>query len=471
MTGNRSFRNWIWASDSVWLVISMVLAWCLRYGPVLYRQSRSTIQPLAITLLGALLIWSVLWSVVELDGFRGEWRLAAVSSQLLMAASFVMATLLAAEYLLRVYVSRLALGYFGVLMLGGVILIRVAARCILCTKYRSGDLRRIVIVGNGPVAREAMAKIEQHPEMLCKVVGLLATSDASRDSLPTIPAAYVTSVGTCSIVELLQRHQVDELIFAMSRNGNAQVGELMDQCVKRGISVSVIPQPYELYLSAPELVDLDGLPILRLRHSLLLAADPAWKRVLDLVLAIPLLLAALPVIFVGACLLKVKKGEGISREERYGIHGQKFFLYRLNSPRKAKNLPIYELVMRHLSITELPQLFNVLRGEMSLVGPRPEGFESVRHYTDWHRQRLNVKPGMTGLAQVHGLREQNPIEDKTRYDLQYILRCSLFQDLSLLIQTLWTIGGRVTHLGNLNRPDQDASQPRPEPHSLAIGNH
>jgi lipopolysaccharide/colanic/teichoic acid biosynthesis glycosyltransferase len=108
-----------------------------------------------------------------------------------------------------------------------------------------------------------------------------------------------------------------------------------------------------------------------------------------------------------------------------------------------------------------------LLGQMSLVGPRPEGFENVRHYTDWHRQRLNVKPGMTGLAQVHGLRDQNPLEDKTRYDLQYILRRSLFQDVSLLLQTLWTLGGRLARLGNLRQRDPGPTPPQPASHSLA----
>jgi len=117
-------------------------------------------------------------------------------------------------------------------------------------------------------------------------------------------------------------------------------------------------------------------------------------------------------------------------------------MYRLNSDRHAVGLPFHEFVMQQSSFTELPQLLNVFRGEMSLVGPRPEGPEKVRHYSDWHRQRLSIRPGMTGLAQVHGLRDQNSSEDKTRYDLQYILHRSLFLDISLLLQTTWTLALR-----------------------------
>ncbi len=102
-------------------------------------------------------------------------------------------------------------------------------------------------------------------------------------------------------------------------------------------------------------------------------------------------------------------------------------------------------------LTELPQLLNVLRGEMSLVGPRPEGLERTRHYSDWHQRRLSVKPGMTGLAQVLGLREQNSSEDKTKYDLQYIFHRSPFQDISILLQTLWTIPLRLLDLRRWHR--------------------
>ena len=205
-----------------------------------------------------------------------------------------------------------------------------------------------------------------------------------------------------------------------------------------------MPQPYLLYLSKPELVDLGGLPLLQLKDAATgMPSNPIWKRVLDLALATCLLLLSLPVILVAAAILKAKKGRGFCRELRCGQHGKPFWIYRLNSERKASGLTRAELLMQHVSLTELPQLLNVLRGEMSLVGPRPEGLERANRYSDWHRQRLSVKPGMTGLAQVHGLRHQNSSEDKTRYDLQYIMRRSVFQDISLLLQTIWTLTGRL----------------------------
>jgi len=412
-----------------------------------------------------MLIWTILSSSLDLDGFRGGWRISAVASQQLLAVMIVMGILLAAGYLLRIYVSRLALAYFGLSTLVGLILIRMTARLILQARYRAGAVRRIVIVGSGPVAQEAASKIALHPETLCKVVGFLATQDASLELLAS-ETSTITNVSTSNMLDFLRTRQVDELVFAMTRNGNGRVAEFIDQCMKAEIAVSVVPQPYDLYVSKPELFDLGGLPILRLRHPLRLAANPAWKRMLDLFLAIAVLGPVVPVVFGAALLLKLKKGSAFCREERYGLHGKTFQLYRLNSPRNARNLPRYELIMQHLSVTELPQLWNVLRGDMSLVGPRPEGFESVRHYTDWHRQRFNVKPGMTGLAQVHGMRDQNRLEDKTRYDLQYILRRSLFQDVSLLLQTFWTLTGRLAHLGKLKDEISESPSAQPASHSL-----
>jgi lipopolysaccharide/colanic/teichoic acid biosynthesis glycosyltransferase len=100
-------------------------------------------------------------------------------------------------------------------------------------------------------------------------------------------------------------------------------------------------------------------------------------------------------------------------------------------------------MLEKLSLTELPQLWNTVRGEMSLVGPRPESPQRVQRYSEWQRQRLTVKPGITGLAQVHGLREQHSSEEKARFDLQYLLNPSPLSDISLLLQTIWTLAIRL----------------------------
>jgi lipopolysaccharide/colanic/teichoic acid biosynthesis glycosyltransferase len=451
MSGHRKLRRWVLLADLAWLGLSMLVAWLFRYGFAWRSQPHVTAQAFVLAFLGSCLIWIVLSSSLDISGGRVGWRIPAIISHLLLTVGMLMATLLAAAFLSRIYFSRLAIGYFFFVTLTGFILIRLLTRNALHAHNHGGAVRRIAVVGNGPVAHETAARFAQHPELRSKVVGFLSPDDTACLTPAAAPIG-VALVSACSVVDTLRNLNVDELVFASSRNADPRVAELMEQCAKSGIEISVVPQPYELYLSVPELVDLDGIPILRLRNSLWCAKERPWKRIMDVTFAVPLSLLSLPIILGAALVLKIHKGTGFCREERYGLHGRRFWICRLNSPRKGNNLPAYERILQHLSVTELPQLWNVLRGEMSLVGPRPEGFESVRHYTDWHRQRLNVNPGITGLAQVHGLRDHHALAEKTRYDLQYILHRSLFQDISLLLQTLWTLVGR---LGRLRRLQQE----------------
>jgi len=338
MNDFRGLYKRILASDLGWIVISMTLACLLRYGTASTELPRSVFMAFSVTLLGAALVWTILWSLLGLDGFRGGWRFPAIVCQLVLGVSIVMAAVLASGYLLRIYVSRLVVGSFGLLMLTGFILIRVAARSVLTMRYRSGAVRRVVIVGSGPIAQEAAAKIQRHPEALCKVVGFLSARDSALEVLATGAAPNIVNVRTCGIMDLLAQQKVDELIFTASQNGNAEVGELINQAVKNGFAVSVVPQPYELYLSTPELMDLDGLPILRLLHQTWDSSESVWKRTLDLVLATFLLIPSAPVIVSAACLLKMRKGKAFCREERCGKGGRPFWMYRLNSPRRK---PMY----------------------------------------------------------------------------------------------------------------------------------
>ena len=171
----------------------------------------------------------------------------------------------------------------------------------------------------------------------------------------------------------------------------------------------------------------------------------AAKRSADLVIATVLTLLASPIVLMAAANLIFSAKKPFKRELRCGLHGQPFLMWRINIDRDADDLSGLRLWLARLSLTELPQLLNVVLGNMSLVGPRPESPDRVKHYSEWQRQRLSAKPGLTGLAQVYGLREQHASEDKARFDLQYMLHWSPLLDLSLLLQTLWTVAIRIWH--------------------------
>ena len=451
----QAIRRFILLADLGWIVVAMVLACLLRHGWV-WNASVLTFVPHLVASLG---LWLLVSFLLEVDGFRGGWSYPAILSQLFVAILGLMVTLLAVAYFQREQAPHLALSYFALLLFVGFLLIRCAVRLHLKSLHRAGAVRRVVVVGSGPIARELAAKIARHPEMLCNVVGFLCPAEVATGSPFSSPNAIRTR--TFGVIDILRGHNVNEIILALPKPSHPEVLDLAARCRNHGIAVSLVPDPYELYLSKTQFLDLDGLPLLRLQDAVTVS-EPTWQRVVDLTVAICLAPLWVPVVLISSALLKYKKGHAFCRELRCGKHGNPFWMYRLNSERFASNLSRYELFLQHLSVTELPQLWNVLRGEMSLVGPRPESPEKVKHYSNWQRQRLNAKPGITGLAQVHGLRDQHPSEDKTRFDLQYMLNRSPFIDISLLLQTFWTLAGRTFQMRLFNsRPKVREEEHRP----------
>jgi lipopolysaccharide/colanic/teichoic acid biosynthesis glycosyltransferase len=436
----RIVGRWILLADLLWCVIAFMGAECLRYGRIWDLTNRRAIESLLPFLAATAAVWFLLSFLMKLDCFHGGWRFPAVVSHVFLAVLSLMFVLFSVGYLWREYVSRLVLVYFAVLLFVGFVGIRYLARQLLLARHQSGDVRRIMILGVDRIARELALKIKRHPEMVCKVVGFLSPQDDGRLIARDEKAAV--TVPTIGIADLLSAHRITDLMVALSRPSMPEVLNLAARCRERGISVSFVPQPYELYRFKPSLVDLDGIPILELRE---VTAPEAlmWKRSVDIVLGFVLGIIALPILVPAVGGLWWSKSRTFRWERRCGKRGQVFAMLRLNVDRDTSNSTQFERLLVGLSVTELPQLWNVLRGEMTLVGPRPDPPEKVNRYSEWEQQRLHVKPGMTGLAQVHGLRDQNSLEEKTRFDLQYILNPSVVSDASILLQTLWILATRL----------------------------
>jgi lipopolysaccharide/colanic/teichoic acid biosynthesis glycosyltransferase len=445
MTRRRALAYWILAVDLIYACLAMAVAVLLRYGlgwdaPLLSHAVRTH----GVQLLLALILWTLLSVWMELDGFsRGFW-LPAVISQVCLAVGTLMVLLLASDYLARDYVSRLVLIYFAVLLIPGLVGIRYSVQRFFLSRYLYGHVRRVVILGSDRVATELAKRIERHPELLCQVVGFLYPHDQAHSNSSMDASQRTCNVQTLEIVDLLRGYGVDELVLVDTDPARGEVLNLAARCRSLGIEVSLVPHLYELYLSRPDMVDLGGVPLLRLREPKVSGPSRAVKRVVDLALGSFLLILASPVIVVAGIIVRLAHGQAFRRELRCGQNGKSFWMYRLNVNRLPDGLTSREQFLHKLSISELPNLWNVLRGEMSLVGPRPESFDRAQHYSDWTRQRLNVKPGITGLAQVHGLRDQHSSDAKARFDLQYSLDQSLFGDLSLILQTVWTLCARIT---------------------------
>lgn len=441
----EQLRNRILAADLAWIPVGLASEQALCSG-LHCRHLPLGPSNFVVYVVCTIFAWVLLSENLHLDGFRGGWRLSSLVSHLLLAAGILIVLLLAIESASGRYIGRFTLSVFALFLMAGFLCIRgVALRCVL-RRSRNGDVHRVVILGSDRLAAELAAKFNRHPELLCKVIGFLCpgTEGAAVRTSPDQVAGSAT-VSTMEVIGLLQRLGVDQLVMAHNPASN-EILNLVALCRQQNIRVSLVPQPYDLYLSRPSLLDLGGVPLLQLGEMSPPASARVGKRFVDLALGLVLGAVAMPLIVVCGAALRLSTGRAFRWEKRVGWQGAEFPMLRLNVDRNPQGTSTFEEILCRFSISELPQFWNVLRGEMSLVGPRPEGPERAHFYSAWQQQRLSVKPGMTGLAQVHGLREEHPSEDKTRHDLQYMLHPSLLKDLSLLIETIWTLTSRLVTL-------------------------
>jgi lipopolysaccharide/colanic/teichoic acid biosynthesis glycosyltransferase len=438
----KAIRHIIFAADLMWIIFSAVVAWMLGAGSSLtLPHLRVAFHESMFLMTSAAIAWVFVFHRMKLDGFYGGYEASAVLSQLFTGIISLLVLIASAGFLLREATSRSVLFTFAGLLFVLTFAGRLMARSFAYRLSAAGKRHRVVVMGNGRIARELAERIQKHPEMRWEVVGFLFPSGDDFIE-PFLHAGQSSQLNSLQIETLLQNNGVDELVLTSRVPDQRQVVDLIANCRQRGVRISVVPNLYELYVNRPSLMDLDGLPLLRLDDGETTTLQMALKRVVDVTLGSALLVLGSPVLLASLATLWIQKGKAVAAEMRCGYNGRPFRMYRFNVDRFATNLSPTEKMLALLSISELPQLLNVLKGDMSLVGPRPEPFDRVKRYSDWQRQRLSCKPGVTGLAQVHGLREQNSSEDKAYYDLRYIQDWSLLADLSLVLQTIWTISRR-----------------------------
>jgi lipopolysaccharide/colanic/teichoic acid biosynthesis glycosyltransferase len=433
----RLVRYGILAADLVWLVAALAFAIGLHYlGTRATIDLPAVFRAYALLIPPALVTWTLLYFEMGLDGFDGGWHLPAIFSKIVVAVSLLMLGLLALAFLTKGFYSRLVLLYFSLLLALGLVGLRCMALFLVSSKLRNED-HRCVLLGDGPIAREFANKIASHPELPFQVVGFLFPSQT--EAFHGFASSDRSSLNTLQIADLLVQQKVNTLIVAMEHRDRSEIRKLIDVCRKASIRVYLLPQWYDLYVSKAELIEIDGLPLFSLQEYRAPSMTLALKRAVDLMLSAGILLGVSPLLIFAALVVYRMKGKALRAEPRCGKDGACFRMWRLNVDRHAASSSGYERFLIRWSLTELPQLWNVLRGDMSLVGPRPESPERVKSYSEWQRQRLKVQAGVTGFAQVNGLREHHSSEDKTRFDLQYIIHWSPFLDLSLLLQTVWTL--------------------------------
>jgi lipopolysaccharide/colanic/teichoic acid biosynthesis glycosyltransferase len=439
----RRYRFTILILDLLWIVAAFYLAYSLRYHRFdLGFESAISFRIFYSITASALLIWALLSLSRSLDGFQGGWEFPAIASRLMIAIFYLLVFLFAVGYATRHYYSRLLFFYLPFLLFAGFLLIRCGARLLILSRAHGGAARRTVILGGGTVALELAEKIGRHPELLLQVVGFLYPPGNGGSKEPSSAGNSNRSLPSTGIAGFLEELKVQDIIVVLQQQASTEVEKVISQCRGLGMCVRLVPHWYQLYVSDANMVEIDGVPLISLEERNIWPGSLVLKRILDSVVGSALLLLTLPLLLLAIVNIWSQRRNAFCREIRCGRMGKTFSMYRLNIDRHSPDLVGFQRFMANFSLTELPQLWNVLAGQMSLVGPRPEPPERVKHYSDWQRQRLSVDPGLTGLAQVQGLREQHSSEAKARFDLQYIFHWSLFLDLSLILQTVWTLALR-----------------------------
>jgi lipopolysaccharide/colanic/teichoic acid biosynthesis glycosyltransferase len=463
----RQLRYAILIADMVWISIAVFLAHRIQFGFWYDLSATGSRRVHPDVLIIMLLLWAAIYSLMKLDGFREGWNVPSMSSRVAVGTFVYLSSLASVCFLQKQCYSRTFVLEFSALLLVGLIALRIGFRWLFVLLGRTRVSRRVVILGNGRIVSEVAEKISHHPEMMWNVVGLLYPPDAKGGLSLAGTVGSNTTTHTLEVLEILHKSSVQELIVILPQLGT-EGHKLIKACQQSGISIRIVPHSYELYVSKVKLQEIGGLPLLSLQGRDPRLAALVVKRALDVTLSSALLIILCPFLMLTIIVLRASSHKALRVECRCGKDGQPFRMYRLNVDRHDPQQKNFHGLLVQLSLTELPQLFNVLRGQMSMVGPRPESPERVKHYSDWQRQRLEVKPGITGLAQVRGLREQHSSETKATFDMQYILNWSPFGDIALILQTVWTLatrpyaGKQVSPFENIDSHRNWAVAPREE---------
>jgi exopolysaccharide biosynthesis polyprenyl glycosylphosphotransferase len=356
------------------------------------------------------------------------------------------------------FVKELHFGRFVVLTAAGLNLAlqgvsRVAFHRIERRMRRSGEHDvRVLIAGTGVAAIRLLQKLQDHPETGYRVVGFL---DDTRDTTGKDVANRPILGHVDDLREIALGHDVREVFVAMPSLGHTRMLSLVLDCEDLGITFRVVTNLFEVLTAGSPLDLVDDLPLVQLGRDRPNVLYAPIKRGLDVLGATLGLLAAGPVLL--ACAWRVRR-EGARRalfaQTRIGLHGRPFTCYKLRTLREDADpytvapqsgddprITRFGSFLRRSSLDELPQLWNVLRGEMSLVGPRPEMPFIVDGYDEWQRRRLTVKPGLTGLWQILG-RKDLPMHANLQYDFYYIRNRGVALDLSILMRTVGAVLSR-----------------------------
>jgi Undecaprenyl-phosphate glucose phosphotransferase len=447
---SRVFEQLILLSDLLLIAGCWVCAYAVRFH-VLPVTDVPPFRDYALQLLPILGVWGVAFKAFDL--YRPH-RLASHLSEWfdIAKASTLGALVLIAimTFAFRGYdYSRLVIVLFWAMSIVAASFSRAVFREALRVARRRGyNQRYAVIIGSGEPAAEVQRVLRRRPDAGIRVVGVLGDKHDLPEGARWLGAPE-------EIRRVLDRVQIDIVIIALPHADYPRLTGILSEIDDEPVAIHLVPDIFSLASLRGGVEEFETLPIIHLRESPLYGWNLVLKRGFDVVLGTAALLAAAPVMTVIAVMIRLTSaGPILYRQERMGLDGRRFRMLKFRTMQpdaESRTGPTWAVpddprrtaigaFLRRWSLDELPQLINVLRGEMSLVGPRPERpsfVEEFRRRVPGYMLRHKVKAGITGWAQINGWRGNTSIERRIEYDLYYIERWSLAFDLSILLQTLW----------------------------------
>lgn len=454
------FTLFLFISDVLLVVVALYVASLARTHIPLGRAGSAAdwAFPWQVYVMG-MLTWGATFAALNVYSPRQIVYIGVELIKVVEATLFAWLILAGGLYFSYRDISRLEYIYFLALYLGLIIAHRVAVRALF--RLQGGhryNLRRVLIVGTGEIACEIAGMIQAHVWMGLVPVGFVD------DGHPAAHDGDLPVLGTLDQThDLIVQHDVSEVVIALSRQAAQDQRDFVYRLQSLPVNIRLIPDYFDMAFLRVNVEDFGGVPLLALKEPALDPFQRMVKRVFDLVVVTLLMLPALPL--MGLIALWIKRdspGPVLFRQQRAGEGGRLFTMYKFRTMlENAEALQAQVSVvdgegqvihkhaddprvtragrwLRRLSLDELPQLFNILRGEMSLVGPRPEMPWLVEQYEAWQRKRFEVPQGLTGWWQVNG-RADKPMHLNTEDDLYYIRNYSVWLDLKILWRTVQVV--------------------------------
>jgi exopolysaccharide biosynthesis polyprenyl glycosylphosphotransferase len=458
-------RDWILTavllvSDTLTIVLAFFTSWSIRYiaeiGPEIEETNYVPFSVFAPLLVGLIPVSLLTFAMSGLYRQRRGTEWFDDIPSVVRSTALSTMTVFAAVALLRYpATSRLTFILAWLLAATFVVAGRALVQLVATLLHRRGvGVERVLVVGGNNLGRIIMQSLAARAHLGYQVIGFV-DDDRAGDF-----GRFRHLGGLDDVERLAEEERIAQVIVALPAESHAAILRIVDHCRQGHVSFKLVPDLYEMSLSRVDVDTVSGIPLIGLKDVSILGWNALTKRAIDIVVSALALIVLSPILGLTALLIRLESpGPILYRHTRIGKARQPFTMYKFRSMRQDADQERTALFtednsdrrlfkdrqdprrtriggfIRRWSIDELPQLWNVLIGDMSVVGPRPQIPPEVANYEDWHYKRLAVSPGLTGLWQVSG-RSELTFDEMVIYDIYYIENWSLGLDFRILLRTL-----------------------------------